>query len=189
MRQSLTAPSLAAALTLLLAGCGNSTPLPPSSAAPGASSTPTVSAPATSTYVPSKGAFAAVPATLLQQAVRVTPDCNLDAVNDRPPGSVPLQHAGSATFTGWAGDTATGAVPAKLQLLLTGPRDYAVGVATGLARADVASAQHKPAFVSSGYAVDADLSTVAAGDYGVTLLYTVAGQSLRCPTKIKLSVQ
>lgn len=186
MDKALLIPACAA-LILSVGGCGHpvTPPVPPAVPGPATSRGPA----ATEAYVPASDAFAPVPDTLLQQAARITFDCNLDVVDGHAPGSSPLQRAGSATFTGWAADSATGAVPVKLQLVLTGKQDYAVAAVTGLDRSDVAQALHVPAFSISGYAVDADLSVVAAGNYGVTLLYSVAGQSLSCATKARITVQ
>lgn len=191
INKSLPFPVCTLLLSLALASCSHPTPQPAQSAAsPLATSHPRAKVETIRRAVsPSVGAFAPVPATLLQETLRTTYDCNLDAVDGHAAGSAPLQKGRSATFTGWAADSATGAVPATLQLVLTGPRDYAVDAATGVDRADVAQARQTPAFVTAGYEVKADLSLVAAGDYGVTLLYVVAGQPLLCPTKIKLAVR
>lgn len=192
MRFSLVIP-LVAVLPLALAGCGNSTPLPssapataPASNGPAAS---THAAPAAVASAPAAGAFAEIDAAMLQRPARATANCNLDAVDGKQAGSAPVPHAGSAVFSGWAGDTVTGTVPKDVQLVLVGARDYAVTTPTGQPRGDVAAAQQLAAFATSGYVVKANLAAVPPGDYGVTLLYSVAGQALRCATTVKLSVQ
>lgn len=183
MRFSIIVPTLAltSSLALALAGCGNSTPLPAasSSASTGA---------AGSAYTPSTATFATIPASQLQQGTTVT-SCNVDTVNDKPAGSEPLPHAGTATFTGWAADGDAGKVPAGVQLVLKGTQDYAVNAATGMSRPDVAAANHKPALTSAGFSVNADLSAVAPGQYSVVLLFSASGKHFQCATPHKLTVQ
>ena len=163
-------------LVLMLAGCGDSTPLPASSA------------PASSNYTPSTGAFAAIPVSSSGNALAVD-SCNVDAVNDKPAGSEPLPHASTATFSGWAAGAQTDKVPAGVQLVLKGAQDYAVNAATGMPRPDVAKANKHPGWAAAGYSVNADLSAVAPGTYTPVLEFSVDGKSMQCTTQHKLTIQ
>lgn len=98
-------------------------------------------------------------------------NCSLDAISWRPaPGAVVLDHHANVEFQGWAADNALG-VPEKITFLLIGSGGtFAVAGATGQQRTDVAAARKNPAFVKSGYAVDADLNDVPQGEYLAALL-------------------
>jgi hypothetical protein len=168
-------------LMLMLAGCGDSVPLPP-----GASNDAGGSLKAT--YTPSIGAFTAFTAASSQPTAVVT-TCSLDAVNDQPAGSAPVSHASTATFTGWVADSGSGAVPSKVQLVLRGVQSYVVTAATGMSRPDVAKADGRPAWVSSGYSVKADLSAVPSGTYKPVLQFDVKGKYLQCPSPHPVVVQ
>lgn len=162
-------------LAPLLAGCGDSTPLP-------------AEGPSTGSYRPSTGTFAAVPASSSSKALTVN-TCNLDAVNDKPAGSESLSHASTATFSGWAASGNSDHVPASLQLVLKGTHDYAVNAATGMPRPDVASAKKQPGWAGAGYSVKADLSAVAPGSYTPVLEFSVDGKSVQCTAQHKLTIQ
>jgi hypothetical protein len=162
-------------LAPLLAGCGDSTPLP-------------AEGPSTGNYTPSTGTFAAIAASSSSDALTVN-TCNLDAVNDKPAGSEPLSHASTATFSGWAASGNSDHVPANVQLVLKGARDYAVNAATGMPRPDVASANSQPGWTAAGYSVKADLSAVAPGSYTPVLEFNVDGKPSQCATQHKLTIQ
>jgi hypothetical protein len=162
-------------LAPLLAGCGDSTPLPADAAS-------------TSNYRPSTGTFAAIPASSSGKASTVN-TCNLDAVNDKPAGSEPLSHASTATFSGWAASGNSDHVPANVQLVLRGARDYAVNAATGMPRPDVASANSQPGWAGAGYSVKADLSAVTPGSYTPVLEFSVDGKPVQCVTQHKLTIR
>lgn len=179
-------------VSLTLAGCGGSAPDSAPSGTVGLDGWKSASAPtsATATPAPATGTFAALPARQLQQATRTTADCNLDAIDGRPAGSTPVDRVSGATFSGWAADAENGTVPARVKLVLTGKQDFAVEIPTGMPRPDVAEARKIAAFAASGYSITANLSTVPAGEYGVTLLYAApGGAGLRCATSIKLSIR
>lgn len=160
---------------LFFTGCGDSTPLPAGTAP-------------TSAYTPSTGAFAVIQ-NLPSKGVTTINSCNLDAVNDKPAGSEPMRHDSAATFAGWGAGSQPDAVPANLQLVLVGAKDYVVNAATGMLRPDVAKANSHPAWNTSGYSVKADLSAVAPGDYTPVLRFSVGGKQMRCPTRHRLTVQ
>ena len=161
-------------LVLVLAGCGDSTPLPADTAS-------------TSNYTPSTGTFAAVPASSSSKASTVD-TCNLDVVNDKPAGSELLPHASMATFSGWAAGNSD-QVPAGVKLVLKGTQDYAVNAATGMPRPDVASANKRPGWATAGYSVKADLSAMAPGSYTPVLEFNVDGKPVQCATQHKLTIQ
>lgn len=172
-------PIVAVSITLCalaLAGCGDSTPLPAAGSA------------ATARYTPSTGAFAAIPASSSGNALTVS-TCNLDAINDKPVGSESLAHASTATFSGWAAGAQTDSVPADVQLVLKGTRDYAVNAATGMPRPDVAKANSRSGWAAAGYSVQADLSAVAPGTYAPVLEFSVKGKPMLCATQHKLTIQ
>lgn len=162
------------ALMLVLAGCGDSTPLSSDTSA--------------GSYTPSTGAFAAISAPSSRNIATVN-TCNLDAVDDKPAGSGPLQHGSVATFAGWAADAGSGSVPVGVQVVLKGAHDYAVNAATGAPRPDVASASNRPGWATAGYSVKADLSAVAPGTYTPVLEFGIGGKSLRCTTPHPLTIQ
>jgi hypothetical protein len=162
-------------LVLMLAGCGDSTPLPADAAA-------------TSNYTPSSGAFAAISASSSAGA-RTVNTCNLDAVNGKPASSEPLSHASTATFSGWAAADGSDNAPAGVQLVLKGAQDYAVNAATGMPRPDVANANKHPGWAAAGYSVIADLSAVAPGSYTPVLEFSVDGKPMQCTTQHKLTIQ
>lgn len=159
---------------LVLAGCGNSTPLPAGIS--------------TSDYLPSTGTFAEVPPSSSGNALTID-TCNLDAVNDKPTGSEPLPHASTATFSGWVASAQANSVPAGVQLVLQGPHDYAVNAATGMPRPDVAKANNRPAWATAGYSVKADLSAVVPGIYTPVLEFSTDGKSMLCVAQHKLTIQ
>lgn len=168
-----------ALVALALAGCGNS--------ASGGADASAVAA-AAAGYTPSAGAFAAVPAPA-SDGVAAVDTCNLDAVNDKPAGSVPLPHDSTATFTGWVADAASGKVPPGVQLVLQGAKSYAVNAATGLPRPDVVAATRLPSSVNPGYSVHADLSAVTPGTYTPVLEFSVGGKHFECSTTHVLTIQ
>jgi hypothetical protein len=80
-------------------------------------------------------------------------------------------------------------VPANVQLVLKGARDYAVNAATGMPRPDVASANSQPGWTAAGYSVKADLSAVAPGSYTPVLKFNVDEKLAQCATQHKLTIQ
>lgn len=192
MRHGLTKVGALVGAALLLAGCGDSHPIP--EANPG--SRPADSAPdqataggAASAPAPSTGAFTVLTAPVATSAAATT-SCNLDAVDGAPPGAKPLPRGASALFAGWAAASSGSAVPSTVTIVLAGSHaKYSVAVPTGAQRPDVAKAQGKPELVTSGYQVNADLSGVPAGTYTVELHYHAAGKAWRCDTTRTLSVQ
>lgn len=117
-------------------------------------------------------------------------NCSLDAISWRPaPEAVVLDRHTSVAFQGWAADNALG-VPDKIVFLLIG-KDAAFGVAgaTGQSRPDVAAALKNPAFVKSGYAVDADLSDVPQGEYRAALLESFQAGERRCELSKTIAIK
>ncbi|MER3547245.1 MAG: hypothetical protein C4338_06430 [Rhodanobacteraceae bacterium] len=178
--------TLAMIAALGLAGCGDSTPIP---AAP--SSAP---APAATSRSPNAAAlaaaFAPLPAGEIDKASRADPDCNLDVVDGKPAGSVPLARGSSPVFSGWAADGASKSVPPTITLVLKGAQDFAVQAATGAPpREDVAAITKVPAFRASGYAIKADLSAVPAGQYSIVILEQAGGKRISCTPGKRVTIQ
>lgn len=197
MRKSAGVCLVPVAAALLLAGCGDSHPLPQSpsaasgpasaSTAPAATPAPgltqthaTSAAPA---YVSAAGAFAPAATAMAGNAARVVDDCNVDSIDGKPIEGVSLARTSGAVFAGWAADSATSAVPNQVRLVLKnihGGQDFAVEIATGEARPDVAQVRKVPAFATSGWSVDANLSAVAPGRYDTVLHYRIGGKPVTC---------
>lgn len=170
------ARSLAAALVpvcgfaLVLTGCGKAPP----------------PAPPSSDYTVVTSTFAR---TGPIAAATQVDTCNVDAVDDKPVGSAPVPHESVATFSGWAADGLADAVPAGVQLVLKGAQNYAINVAVGAPRPDVAKANNRPGWINSGYVVKANLSAVAPGTYAPVLVFSAGGKPVQCTTKHPLVVQ
>ena len=171
---------------LLLSGCGNTDHPPqpqPQPSMPAPASPANASSTAAAVYAPASGAFAPESSALPGNGARVVDDCNVDSVDGKPVDGASLARESSAEFAGWAADSATGTVPKHVRLVLRGTRgsgDFAMEIATGEARPDVAQARKTPAFAASGWAVQADLSAVAPGKYDTALLYRINGKPVTC---------
>lgn len=176
-----------AVMCMAITGCGDSTPIPAQSGAslPGTASTPTARAEA---YAASSAAFLPISPAELANSVQIS-SCNVDQVNGQPANGVPLDHMGTGTLSGWAADGVTRTVPSNLRVLLLGARNFAVPAKTGELRRDVAAGTGVPAFVTSGFKVNADMDAVPVGEYRVAMLYDGGGKQLLCNTDVKLSVQ
>lgn len=159
-------------IALALVGCGKAPP---------------PAATASSDYAPSTGTFARIGA--LEHGAAAVDTCNLDAVDDKPVGSVPVPHESVATFSGWAADGSANTVPPGVQLVLKGAQNYAINVAVGAPRPDVAEASKRPGWTNSGYVVKANLSAVAPGTYTPVLLFSAGGRPVQCATKHPLVIQ
>lgn len=133
--------------------------------------------------------FAEVPAGMFLHATPSSTSCSLDVVNLNAAQGAAIDHIGLASFDGWVGDAATGKVPARISLVLDGVQDFHVQASTGGNRPDVAAARHNPAFMLSGFHVDAYLAGVPVGDYQVMLYYQIKGKTMVCPTNDTVSVQ
>lgn len=185
---------------LLLAGCGDSHPLPqsqPAASVPAPASTinatPVNAAPRNApVYAPATGAFAAESSALPGNTARVVDDCNIDSVDGKPIDGVSLARTSSAAFAGWAADSATGVVPKRVQLVLRSERGsggFTMEIATGETRPDVAQARKNPAFAASGWSVQANLSAVAPGRYDTVLRYRINGKPVVCDPHHAVTIQ
>lgn len=175
--------AMVAGISLLLGGCGDSHPLPQAQPAASAPASTAANATSAAAAAPAVGAFAPEFSALPGNAARVVGDCNVDSVDGKPIDGALLARASSAAFAGWAADSATGAVPKRVRLVLEGARgsgDFAVEIATGETRVDVAQARKVPAFAASGWLVQANLSAVTPGRYGTVLLYRIDGKPVKC---------
>lgn len=180
---------LAAGISFTLAGCGDSTPSPEGGPAPAPASTAPVATDVPAA-APEHAAFVAMDAGALGKAARVSPDCNLDAIDNQPVRDASFDHTAKPLFSGWVADSTSGSVPATAKLVLRGPQDFAIELHTGSPkREDVAKAMKLASFTNAGYQVYGDLSAVPAGTYAMSMLSTVGGQTLRCDISTKVSVQ
>lgn len=139
--------------------------------------------------IQSVNVFMPVPAGKFSGAQPAGASCSVDLVNDTAAQSAAIDHLGSVSFKGWAGDRATGRVPSVVSLVLVGTTDFYVRAHTGGDRPDVAAVLHDPAFARSGFQVSAYLPGIPVGDYGITIYYRVEGKEMVCPTNITVSVQ
>ena len=180
-----------ACVAFALSGCGNSTPEPAappvSSNAPAVAVAPSPAPVAAVPASPAQGAFATLSAQVASAAARNGPDCNLDAIDGKPPGLI--ARTSRPLFLGWAADSATKSVPPSVMLVLKGAQDFAVQAPTGYPRNDVAQATKQPAFARSGFSVQADLAAVTPGQYSVTILEPVGGQTIACSPGKQITVQ
>jgi len=72
----------------------------------------------------------------------------------------------TVTASGWAADNEDGAPVAKVSIRLDGTE---LGVATrGLARPDVANADHRPDWLNSGWSASVNVGAVAPGNHTLT---------------------
>ena len=170
------------ALTLgaaLLAGCGR----------PAVTAADWINQQAARGAIPPPVLFSRVPATALDGA-RSTGDCNVDKIDGQTAQGMAVDHLGGAVFAGWVGDHATHAVPAVVEVVLAGSTgDYWASGHSGYARPDVAAAQKVAAYSASGFNVDASMYGVPIGAYGVSLAYRIGSEWVKCPTRIRISVE
>lgn len=157
---------------------------------PGSSTTEVAASPATTNpYNPVTGTFKLVTAGAFAKAKQVG-DCNVDSVNGQVASNgTPLDHRGTGQFAGWLGDRTSGKAPPDFQLVLTGASDYAVKGVTGAPRPDVVSATSVPGFATSGYQLNASVSAVPIGRYGVTLVYQSKDKQMACATQVHVTVE
>ena len=121
---------------------------------------------------------------------RTTGDCNVDKIDGQTAQGMAVDHLGGATFTGWAGDHLTHTVPPGVEVVLVGAAgDYWASGDSGRARPDVAAAQSVAAYATSGFDVGASMYRVPIGAYGVSLVYRIGGEWVKCPTSVRISVE
>ncbi len=172
---------VAATLLALLAACDSSEKTKPSDVAQ-IPETSVEQAPQ-----PSQGLATAAPDGALSAAIGGY--CSLDAVNGNAVvgGRVELKRGAAVVLGGWATELA-GTVPAKPMLIVhNGAGIYAVQLATGVSRPDVAAALKNPAFANAGYESPAMLKDVPAGTYDLSVL-TPGDVPHRCPLNVVLTL-
>lgn len=169
MTHAATRGFLVLAMTTAIAACGES-PQAPAAASP-AVDVPAVVAPAFAAYSAGDAAEAG--------------NCSLDAINGAAAQGASLATGSEAMFSGWVAD-AQAAVPADAQLVLRGASAYAVPLAAGGERADVAAALNSEAARLSGFNVGARLEGVEPGEYALSIAH--AGNSARCDLKATVVV-
>ena len=165
--------------TLLLTGCGR----------PATTAADWINQQAARSAIPPPAPFSSVPAMTLDGA-RSTGDCNVDKIDGQTAQGMAVDHLGGAMFTGWAGDHLTHAVPTGVEVVLTGATgNYWASGNSGYARRDVAAAQKVAAYETSGFAVGASMYRVPIGAYGVSLVYRIGGEWVKCLTSVRISVE
>lgn len=115
--------------------------------------------------------------------------CSLDAVNGNAvvDGRVELKRSVAVVLGGWATELA-GTVPAEPVLIIHNETGgYAVKLATGVSRPDVAAALKNPAFANAGYESPAVLKDVPVGAYELSV-FTPGDVPHRCPLNVVLTL-
>lgn len=171
--------ALALVCALLLTGCGR----------PATTASDWIDQQASRGAIPPPVLFSPVPEVALDGA-RDTGDCNVDKINGQIAQGMAVDHLGGAVFTGWAGDHLTHAVPVVVEVVLAGASgDYWASGNSGSSRPDVAAAQKVPAYATSGFDVDASMSRVPIGGYGIFLAYRIGTRWVECRTDVRISVE
>lgn len=117
--------------------------------------------------------------------------CSLDAVNGNAvaDGRVELKRGVPAVVGGWA-TTLAGTAPAEPLLVVHNESgSFAVKLATGVSRPDVAAALKNDALSNAGYESPAVLKDVPAGSYDLSVVtLTDTGTRHRCPLNVVLTL-
>lgn len=117
--------------------------------------------------------------------------CSLDAVNGNAvaDGRVELKRGAPAVVGGWA-TTLAGAVPAEPLLVVHNESgSYAVKLATGVSRPDVAAALKNAALANAGYESPAALKDVPTGSYDLSVVTQADTDTRhRCPLNVVLTL-
>jgi len=122
-------------------------------------------------------------------AIAIGGYCSLDAVNGNAvsDGKVELSRAVPAVMGGWA-TTLSGTVPNEPLLVIhNGSGRYAVKLATGISRPDVATALKNTALDKAGYESPAILKDIPAGTYDLSIV-TPGDVHNRCPLNVVLTL-
>lgn len=110
--------------------------------------------------------------------------CSLDAIDGNPESLVHVK-AGVVKFSGWALDSTTNTVPAKLQMFLkdSGGYSYVLDVVERQDRPDVASYFKQDNLLKSGFSFESDLSAMQKGVYAISLAMSEEGRVAVCQIK------
>lgn len=115
--------------------------------------------------------------------------CGIDLIDTHlAPLAIVLNHRVATTFVGWIADDKNG-VPRDIAVLLIGDGTYEIVGTTGLARADVAAATHKPAFIASGFSATGRPLIVPQGEYQLALMARFGSTRLLCPLNRTIAIK
>lgn len=97
---------------------------------------------------------------------------------------------GKANFRGWAADSNSNTSPEVLNVVLTDVKgaSFVFSGAQRSKRPDVVKATQQDAFLNSGFVLNADVSTLAKGTYGVSLEMPLSNSVVVCKTNKVLLV-
>ena len=121
----------------------------------------------------------------------VRKSCALDEVNAAPsPRVFEVRGKGGLDAQGWVADADDGSVPGEAFLVLgDGEKAFHVPVATGVLRADVATALAKPALATAGFRLAASVAGLPQGTYPVALVWRASDAWTRCDTQRAIRVR
>lgn len=110
--------------------------------------------------------------------------CALDAINGEG-RDVAYARSGKAVFAGWAVDSNSNTAPEVLNLVLKDQKgtSFTFANARRSKRPDVVKAFKQDAYLTSGFQLVADVSTLAEGTYGIFLQMPVGSNLVTCTTK------
>jgi hypothetical protein len=113
--------------------------------------------------------------------------------NQSSTGEKPNSYVGtrdkSYRMVGFAVNKDAGTVPAKVDIVLSGIRNYQLSVDTGRPRQDVADYFKTPAFDKAGYLVDVAFSDVEPGDYAIYFVDGSGGTKAACATNQSVTIR
>lgn len=113
--------------------------------------------------------------------------------NQSSTGEKPNSYVGTRDkayrMVGFAVNKDAGTVPAKVDILLAGIRNYQLTVDTGRPRQDVADYFKTPAFDKSGYLVDVAFSDVEPGDYAIYFVDNGGAAKTACATNQSITIR
>lgn len=117
---------------------------------------------------------------------RLSGDCSIDLVNGKPAGDRIVLPAGATVHVeGWAADSHTRSVPAKVALVLRGSArvyHYYAYAQRGVTREDVANGRGIAAFAKSGYVVSASTAGMQPGRYLMQIYQRTSSGLTQCGT-------
>lgn len=109
--------------------------------------------------------------------------CALDSINGV---NAPVMETktGKADFRGWAADSNSNTTPETLNVVLADTKgvSYVFSGAQRSERPDVVKATQQDAFLKSGFVLNADVSTLAKGTYGIRLEMPLSNSVVVCKT-------
>ncbi len=97
--------------------------------------------------------------------------CSLDAINGQSAADRHIRALGWTSFAGWMADPSDAVPEGALFVLASATSAYAVPVAGGGARSDVAIALAKPGLANAGFNLKAWLPGVPGGTYRAAVVY------------------